>query len=110
MDSEITPYSLGAVFVQSRDKLRLISQIDQLVTLGSSASLLMTYQRLERQWFQFSFDWTAVSLALRVAPLELYILGMGGEVYVVSASQEKEENVDSSLDKTKENIQFIDPR
>jgi len=91
-----SPYSFGSSFVQERDKLRVVAQIDELASRGSSTSQLMTYRGQTKKWVYYSLEWTAISLAAR-ASAELFVLGMGGEILVGSSNRQFQENVDLSL-------------
>src|SRR3954453_3316450 len=92
----VTPFSFGRCYVQSQARFRVIAQIDELSNSGSTDSEVFTYKIPEQQWLQFSFAWSAVGIATRSEPSELYVLGPSGEVFVHSSVGQSEESLDDS--------------
>ena len=93
----VTPYSLGAGFVQDRGTMRVIAQIDELADAGDMSSQIMKWVAKGGKWSQFSLDWSAVRIWVTSDPLELSVLGPDGEVLIGSPSGDKREFADDTV-------------
>jgi photosystem II stability/assembly factor-like uncharacterized protein len=63
MNDEISGYSFGHGFVQSRNVARVISKFDELASYGSASSSLMMWSGRTNKWHHFNIGWTAIRLA-----------------------------------------------
>jgi hypothetical protein len=93
------PLSFLSGFVQDRNIIRVIAQVDQLKEAGSTASRLMKWVRSENHWLSFRLDWQATRLCVLYKP-EIQVLAMGPTGLVAAATQagDAEEQVDTTGD------------
>jgi hypothetical protein len=93
-----TPFSFGPGFVQDRNTLRVIAQIDELADAGSTMSQTMKWVARDRKWSYFSFEWTAIRLWVISDPIQLFALGPHGDVLVGSSDGYEEEAIDDTME------------
>src|SRR5438045_3985323 len=76
-------YTFISGFVQDRNLIRVIGQVDQLNDAGEPNSILRKWIRNEKHWYEFDLDWYATRiLALTEPQLEVYAVGPTGRVNV----------------------------
>lgn len=86
-------------FIQGRNIGRVIAQIDQLKDQGSTASILLKWDRAQSRWFHFRLQWHATRMGFVEHPEPTLIaIGHDGIASVSTANGASEEEVDSSLD------------
>ncbi|QDH68707.1 sialidase family protein [Marilutibacter alkalisoli] len=92
-------YSFLSGFMQSHNVGRVIAQVDYLKENGSTASILLKWDRSANHWFSFDLEWHATRICFVEVPEPMVLAtGPDGIVSVSTMAGSTEEEIDDSLD------------
>ncbi len=103
----MNPYSFRGGFVQSREVARVVTQNDQLETLGSTLTKLLKWTK--GKWTTFDIDWVATRVWY-MSSGHLFFMGPQGLVHHASKAGEGTEEIDPTGQGAERSGDFLDLR
>lgn len=88
-------YSFVSGFVQDRNTLRIIGQLDELTEAGEPNSTLMKWVKPENKWYAFDLDWFVTRMwVLHHPELQVFAVGPDGRVNIGTLQGDNQEEID----------------